>query len=120
LAERAAIEPDERGMTEIGVDAVEAGGVRDGHIDVIRPGHRLRHDHLLILGGVHIPLTPHDKFGTLHCAISPYLRIISVVADDQADLQTLRSIGYVGAVAGIPAFDRHPWHDLAIFLNDLA
>ncbi len=36
LAERAAIEPDDRGMTEIGVDAVEAGGVRDGHIDVIR------------------------------------------------------------------------------------
>src|SRR6266566_3212548 len=32
FAERAAVEADDGGMTEVGVDAVEAGGVRDRHI----------------------------------------------------------------------------------------
>src|SRR3984893_7113899 len=41
LAERAAIEADDRRVTEIGVDAIESGRVGDGYIDIVRPRHRL-------------------------------------------------------------------------------
>ncbi len=37
FAERAAVEADDRRMAEIGVDAVEAGGVGDRHIDSCSP-----------------------------------------------------------------------------------
>src|SRR3954451_11192107 len=41
LAERAAVEADDRGVTEVRIDAVETGGVGDGDIDVVGPSHRL-------------------------------------------------------------------------------
>src|ERR1700692_2440541 len=56
FAERAAVKADDRGVTEIRVDAVETRGIGDRHIDVVGPRHRLGHQHLLILGGVHVAL----------------------------------------------------------------
>ncbi len=76
--------------------------------------------HLLVLGRIHVALATDDQLGTLHRAVAPDFRIVAVVADDQRHLEALRPFGNVGAVAGIPALDRHPWHDLAIFLHHLA
>src|SRR6266700_3846867 len=119
LTERAAVEADDRGVTEVGIDAVKAGGVGDRDIDVVGPGHRLGNHDLLFLGWIHVALAAHDQLGALHGAVAPDLRKIAVVADDQADLHALRTVGDIGAIAGIPAFDRHPRHDLAILLHDL-
>ena len=74
FAQRAAIEADDRRMAEIGIDAVEAGGVGDRDIDVVRPRHRLGHDHLLVLGRIHVALAAHDQLGALHRAVAPDLR----------------------------------------------
>src|SRR5260370_26104337 len=52
LAERAAVEADDRGVTEIGIDAVEARGVGDRDIDIVGPGHRLGNQDLLFLGRI--------------------------------------------------------------------
>ena len=120
FAERAAVEADDRGMAEVAVDAVEAGRVRHRHIGVVGPGHGFRHHHLLLLGRIHVALAAHDELRAAHRAVAPDLRIVAVVADDQADLEALRPLGDVGAVARIPALDRHPRHDLAVLLNDLA
>src|SRR5579864_9627815 len=100
-------------MAEVGVHAVEAGGVRHGDIDIVGPGHGFGHDDLLVLGRIHVALAAHDQFRTLHRAITPDFRVVAVVADDQRNLQALRTFRYVSAVAGIPSFDRHPGHDLA-------
>ena len=120
LAEGAAVEADDRGVAEVGIDAVEAGGIGDRDIDIVGPGHRLGDQHLLFLGRIHVALAAHDQLGALHGAVTPDLREIAVVADDQADLHALRAVGDIGAIAGIPAFDRHPRHDLAVLLHDLA
>ena len=120
LAQRAAVEADDRGVAEVGIDAVEAGGIGDRDIDIVGPGHRLGNQDLLFLGRIHVALAAHDQFGALHGAVAPDFRKVAVVADDQADLQTFRAFGHVGAIAGIPAFDRHPRHDLAVLLDDLA
>ena len=120
FAQRAAVEADDRGVAEVGIDAVEAGGIGDRDIDVVGPGHRLGDQDLLFLGRIHVALAAHDQLGALHGAVAPDLRKVAVVADDQADLQALRAVGDIGAVAGIPAFDRHPRHDLAVLLDDLA
>src|SRR6202040_3704231 len=117
FAQRAAIEADDRGVAEVGIDAVEARGIRDRDIDVVGPRHGLGHQHLLILGGIHVALAANDQLGALHGAIAPDFRIVAVVADDQRHLHALRAFGNIGAVAGIPAFDRHPRHDLAVFLD---
>src|SRR6266849_136844 len=118
--QRAAIKADDRGVTEIGVDAIEARRIGDGHIDIVRPCHRLRHHYLLILRRIHVALTADNQLRTPHRAVAPDLREVAVVTDDQADLHALRAVGYVGAIAGVPALDWHPRHDLAILLNHLA
>jgi hypothetical protein len=41
LAQRTAIEADDGRVAEIGIDAVEAGGIGHGDIDVVHPGHGL-------------------------------------------------------------------------------
>src|SRR6202171_5626441 len=120
LAQGAAVEADDRGVAEVGIDAVKAGRIGDRDIDVVGPGHRLGNEDLLFLGRIHVALAAHDQLGTLHGAVTPDFRKVAVVADDQADLEAFRTVGNIGAVAGIPAFDRHPWHDLAVFLDDLA
>src|ERR1700733_1611374 len=43
LAQGAAVETDDRGMTEIRVDPVETGGIGDRDIGVVGPRHRLGH-----------------------------------------------------------------------------
>src|SRR5260370_41678810 len=48
LPKRAAIKADDRRVSEIGIDAVEAGAVADVDIDVVCPRQRLGHPHLLI------------------------------------------------------------------------
>src|SRR5882724_6495758 len=105
FAKRAAIKADDRRVTEIRVDAVETRCIGDGHIDIVRPCHRLRHDDLLILRRVHIALTADNQLRPPHRAVAPDLREVAVVADDQADLHALRAVGYVGAIAGVPALD---------------
>src|SRR5579883_6905 len=120
FAERAAVEADDGGMAEIGVDAVEARGIGDRDIDIVGPGHGLRHQDLLILRGVHVALAAHDELGALHRAVAPDLGIVAVIADDEAHLEPLRALGDIGAIAGIPALDGNPGHDLAVFLHDLA
>ncbi len=120
FAQRAAVKANDGGMAEIGVDAVEAGGIGHRHVDVVHPRHGLGHHDLLVLGGVHIALAAHDQFGAAHGAIAPDLRIIAVVADDEADLQAFGTFRYIGAVARVPALYRHPRHDLAVLLHDLA
>src|ERR1700691_5187232 len=119
LAERAAVKADDRRMTEIGIDAIETGGIGHGHIDVVGPRHRFRHHHLLILGRIHVALAADDQLGPLHGAVAPDLGIIAVITDDERYLEPLGSVGNVGAIAGIPALDRHAGHDLAIFLHYL-
>ncbi len=42
FTERAAVEADDGGMTEIRVDAVEARRVGNRDIAIVRPGNRLR------------------------------------------------------------------------------
>src|SRR5450830_711111 len=120
FAQRAPVEADNRRMAEIGIHAVKTGGIGDGNVDVIHPCHRLGDQHLLILGGVHVALATHDQFGALHGAVAPDFRIIAIVADDQTDFESLGSIADISGVAGIPAFDRRPGHDLAILLHNLA
>ncbi len=120
LAERPAVEADQGRMAEIRVDAVEARGVGDRHVAVVGPGHGFRHGDLLLLRRVHVALAADDQLGALHGAIAPDLRVVAVIADDEAHLHALRAFGHVGAVARIPAFDRHPRHDLAVLLHDLA
>src|SRR6185503_17189036 len=97
----------------------EAGGVGHGNIDVVGPGHGLGHEHLLVLGRIHVALAAHDELGAFHGAVAPDLGIVAVIADDEAGLEPLRPFRDVGAIARIPAFNRHPRHDLAILLNDL-
>src|SRR4029450_4633215 len=106
--------------TEIGIDAVKPRRIGNRNIDIVGPGHRLGNHDLLLLGGIHVALATHDQLGALHGAIAPDFRIVAVIADDQADPQAFRTIGDIGAVAGIPALDRHPRHDLAVLLHDLA
>src|SRR5690606_28409110 len=112
LAEGAAVEADDGGVAEVGVDAVEAGGVGDGHVDVVHPGHGLGDEDLLVLGGVHVALAAHDELGAAHGAVAPDLGVVAVVADDEAHLQAFGALGDVGAVARVPALDRAPGHDL--------
>src|SRR5690606_38292440 len=120
FAEGAAVEADDRGMPEVAVDATEAGGIGHRHVAVVGPGHALGHQHLLVLGRVHVALAADDQLGALHRAVAPDLRVIAVVADDQADLHALRAFGDVGAVARVPALDRAPGDAVAVFLTDLA
>src|SRR5258708_6750023 len=85
FAEPAAVEADDRRGTEVRIDTVEAGSVRDRDVTIVGPRHRLRHHHLLVLGRIHIALAAHDQLGPLHRAVAPYLGIIAVIADDQRD-----------------------------------
>src|SRR3984957_20958023 len=120
LAEGATVKADNRRVTEVGIDAVKAGGIGDRDINIVGPGHRLGDQDLLFLGWIHVTLTAHDQLVTLHGTVAPDFRKVAVVANDQTDLHALRTFGNIGAIAGIPAFDRYPWHDLAVFLDDLA
>src|SRR3546814_15682163 len=55
LAQRAPVEADDRGVAEIGIDAVEARRVRHGDVAVVGPGHGLGHHHLLLqIGRAHV------------------------------------------------------------------
>src|SRR6202040_3322248 len=94
--------------------------IGDRDINIVGPGHRLGNEDLLFLGWIHVTLTAHDQLGTLHGTVAPDFRKVAVVANDQTDLHALRTFGNIGAIAGIPAFDRYPRHDLAVFLDDLA
>src|SRR5262249_13867248 len=120
LTERSAVEADDGRVTEVGIDAIEAGSVGHGDVNVVHPGHALGDHDLLFLGGVHVALATDDELGPAHGAVAPDFRIIAVVADDQADLEPLGPVGNVRAVAGIPALDGAPGHDLAVLLHDLA
>ncbi len=120
LAQRAAVEPDDRGVPEVRVHAVEPGGVGHRHVAVVGPRHRLGHQHLLVLGRVHVALAAHDEFGALHGAVPPDLRVVAVVADDQRDLHALGPVRDVGVLARVPGLDRTPREDLAVLLHDLA
>jgi hypothetical protein len=120
FAQRAAVEADDGRVAEVAVHAVEAGGVGHRHVGVVGEGHRLADQDLLLLGRVHVALAADDQLGALHGAVAPDLGIVAVVADDQADLQALGPVADVGAVAGVPALHRHPRHDLAVLLHDLA
>src|SRR5450830_900106 len=120
FAQGAAVEADNGRVAEIGIHAVKAGRVGDGDVDVVHPGHRFGDQHLLNLGRVHVALATHDQFGALHGAVAPDFRIVAVVADDQADFQSLGAVADVGRIARIPTLDRRPRHDLAVLLHDLA
>ena len=117
-AQGAAIETNDGRVAEVGINPIEAGRIGHGDIGVIGPGHGLGHGDLLLLGRIHITLTANDQFGALHGAVAPDFGIVAVIADDQADLQALGAVVNIGAVTRIPALDRHPRHDLAVFLND--
>src|SRR5450830_231289 len=116
----AAVEADQRAVAEVAVNTVPARGIGHRHIGVVGKGHGLADQDLLLLGRVHVALATHDEFGPLHGAVAPDLGVVAVVADDQADLQALGAFAHIGAVAGVPALDRHPGHDLAVLLHDLA
>src|SRR6516162_603784 len=115
-----AIEADDGRMAEVRIDAVEPRGICYRNVNIVCPRHGLRHEHLLVLGRIHVSLTTYDKVRALHGAVTPNLRIIPVVADDEAYLQPLRTFGDVSTISGIPALNRHPRHDLPILLNDFA
>ena len=120
LTEGTTVEADDRRVAEVGIHAVEAGGVGHRHIAVVGPGHGLGHHHLLVLGRIHVALAAHDQLGALHRAVAPDFRVVAVVADDQADLHALRPFADVGLATGIPALDGAPGNDLAVLLDDLA
>src|SRR2546425_6932425 len=103
-------------MSKVGINTVPAAGVRHGDINVVHPGHALGHHHLLLLGRVHVALAADDQLGPAHGAVAPDLGIVAVVADDQADLEPFGTVRHIGAVAGIPALDGAPRHDLAVLL----
>src|SRR5579875_2915022 len=46
FAERPAVEADNGRVAEIRINPVKAGGIGNRDIDVVRPGHRLGHQHL--------------------------------------------------------------------------
>src|SRR5205807_2573422 len=48
------------------------------------------------------------------------LWVVAIVADDQADLESLRTLGDEGLVSRVPRLDGRPWHDLVVLLNDLS
>src|SRR5437764_7018064 len=107
-------------MPEVRVDPIPAGRV--GHRDVRRvlPRRSLGDHSLLLLGGVHVALTAHNQLRAAHRAVAPDLGVIAVIADDQADLESLGAFAYIRLVAGVPSLYWAPWADLAIPLHDLA
>mmetsp|Transcript_4567 Transcript_4567/g.13562 ORF Transcript_4567/g.13562 Transcript_4567/m.13562 type:complete len:391 (+) Transcript_4567:301-1473(+) len=119
LAERAAVVPNDRAVPKVAVDPIVTGGVGHRDVDVVHPGHGLGGDDLLLLRGVHVALAAHDELGAPHGAVAPDLRVVAVVADDEADLEALGTVADIGLVPGVPAFDGAPRHNLAVFLHDI-
>mmetsp|Transcript_47660 Transcript_47660/g.115704 ORF Transcript_47660/g.115704 Transcript_47660/m.115704 type:complete len:238 (+) Transcript_47660:624-1337(+) len=95
-------------------------GVGNGHVAVVHEGHRLGDEDLLVLARGHVTLAPDHQLGALHAAVPPDLRVVAVIADDQADLEPLGTLSDVRGLAGVPALDRAPGEDLAVLLDDLA
>src|SRR4026209_2655248 len=60
------------------------------------------------------------NLGPLLSQTRPNFREFPASPNINDNFQALRTFGNISAVAGIPAFDRHPGHDLAILLHDLA
>ena len=106
-------------MAEVGIDAIEARGVRDGDIGVVHPSHTLCDHHLLFFRGIHVALATNDELGAAHGTISPDFGVVAIVANDQTDLHPLGAFRDVGAIAWIPTFDWCPGHDFSILLNNL-
>ena len=64
---------------------------------------------------------PDNELCSLHCAVAPNFRVVSIVADDHADFHPLRTFtDNCAEVAWSPTFDGSPREQLAVLLDNLA
>mmetsp|Transcript_19013 Transcript_19013/g.47976 ORF Transcript_19013/g.47976 Transcript_19013/m.47976 type:complete len:298 (+) Transcript_19013:493-1386(+) len=120
LAEGAAVTADDGRVTEVGVNPVVARGVGDSDVAVVHEGHCLCDKDLLIFARRHVSLAPDHELRALHAAVPPDLRVVAVIADNQADLEALGPLRDEGGVTGVPSLDGAPGDDLAVLLDDLS
>mmetsp|Transcript_4779 Transcript_4779/g.21633 ORF Transcript_4779/g.21633 Transcript_4779/m.21633 type:complete len:269 (+) Transcript_4779:1630-2436(+) len=120
LAQSSPVVADDGGVAKVGINSVVARGVCDCDVDVVHPRHALGDHDLLLLGGVHVSLAPHDELGAFHGAVSPNLGVVAVVADDERHLDSFGAGGDVRAVSRVPSLDGAPGEDLAVLLDNLA